>query len=160
MTVLESSPPTLSDTDTFALTYHGTYTRTLFVPDKDRAGGGYIDIEEIEGPLPTKRFLWGGKDVLGGMEAGQMRLVPFDIVRLYFGDPRSVPGEFGRVETKNSKVGIGDIVPREQEIRRLCVLYGLYETHMDLLPKAVPACTITTADGIEVICPAIDPDGD
>jgi len=157
MTVLQPSVPTIAAEDNFKLVYHGTYTKTIFVPDKDVAGGGRIDLEEVQGPLPTGRFLWDGTDYLGGLEEGEAKLVPFDVVRVYFGDPRSVSGTFGRTESK--KGVIGDIPPREQELRRLAVLYGLYDTHIEWLDRAVPNVTITTADDTEVICPASDPDG-
>ena len=136
--------------------YHGTYSKTIFVKDKDAPGGGTIQLEQVKGPLPEGRFLWGGEDYLAGLEAGHSRLVPFDLVRLYFGDPRSVMSKFGRTEDRN---GIGDIPPREQEIRRLSALYGLYDTNAGQLADAVPDVTITTGDDVEIICPATDPNG-
>jgi hypothetical protein len=157
MTILQPSAPTIAAEDNFRLVYHGTYSKTIFVPDKEVAGGGRIELEDVEGPLPEKRFMWDGTDYLGGLEKGEAKLVPFDLVRVYFGDPRSVIGTFGRTESKKGVVG--DIPPREQEIRRLCVLYGVYDTHMDLLPFAVPDVRIETADGTEVVCPATDPEG-
>ena len=64
--------------------------------------------------------------------------------------------KFGRTEDRN---GIGDIPPREHEIRRLSALYGLYDTNAGQLADAVPDVTITTGDDVEIICPATDPDG-
>src|ERR1700685_3766551 len=78
------------------------------------------------------------------MEAGQARLVPFDLVRVFFGDPRSVMGVKGR--TESSKGVIGDITPRENEIRRLSTIYGLYEANAPRLPEIAPNVTITNAD--------------
>jgi hypothetical protein len=158
MTLLNnSSVPTLHAEDNFRLVYNGIFTKTIFTHDKERAGGGFIALEEVIGPLPFGRFVWDGEDYLGGLEEGMAKLVPFDLVRLYWGDPRSIVGTFGRTESRKGVVG--DIPPREQEIRRLCVLYGIYDTNMDLLPKAVPDCSITTADGTEVFTPATDPEG-
>lgn len=156
MTLLQSQVPTLRSEDSLRLLYNGTYSKTVFVKDASDPGGGHIDLELEEGPLPSGRFLWDGEDYLGGLEPGHAKLVPFDLVRLFFGDPRSVPGVQGRTEDKR---GIGDIPPREHEIRRLAALYGLYEVNSARLPEAVPDVTITTGDDVEIICPATDPEG-
>jgi hypothetical protein len=156
MTVLSPSTPTLRAQDSLRLVYNGTYAKTVAIDDSTKPGGVRIGLETVEGPLPFGRFSWDGEDYLGGLEAGQAKLVPFDLVRVFFGDPRSVNGVQGRTEDKN---GVGDIAPRENEIRRLCVLYGIYDVNADLLAQAVPDVTITTGDDIEVICPATDPDG-
>jgi len=156
MTLLSPSAPTLRAEDNLRLVYNGTYAKTIFVKDPNEGGGGHIDLELVEGPLPFGRFLWDGEDYLGGLEAGQAKLVPFDLVRVFFGDPRSVPGVQGRTEDKR---GIGDIPPREHEIRRLATLYGIYDVNLIRLSEAVPDVTITTGDDIEIICPATDPEG-
>jgi hypothetical protein len=158
MTVLQPSTTTIQAEDNFRLVYNGTYTKTILVDDPSVGGGKRIDIEEIKGPLPRGKFLWDGTDYLGGLEEGQAKLVPFDLVRVFFGDPRSVPNARGR--TESSKGVVGDIPPREHEIRRLATLYGLYEANAPMLPLAVPDVTIMTADDIEVICPATDPEGE
>lgn len=152
MTLLQPTVPTLHAEDSFRLVYHGTYGATRY--DEDRRK---IILDPIEGPLPFGRFMWDGEDYLGGLEAERAKLVPFDLVRIYFGDPRSVVGQFGRTESRKGTVG--DIAPREQEIRRLSVLYGLYDTQRELISKAIPQVTITTADDIEIFCPAVDPEG-
>ena len=153
MTLLSPAVPTLRAEDNFKLVYRGTYSVTTY-----NKANNAIDIEKVEGPLPKNRFVWDGEDYLGGMKKGQAKLVPFDLVRVYFGDPRSVPGVQGRTEDRRGTVG--DIAPREAELRRLATVYGLYEANMARLPEAVPDVTITTADDIEVICPAVDPDGE
>jgi hypothetical protein len=153
MTLLNGSAPTLRSEDNFRLVYLGTYSVTTY----DKATNT-IGVEEREGPLPKGKFVWNGEDYLGGLEAGQAKLVPFDLVRVFFGDPRSVPGVQGRTEDKRGVVG--DIPPREHEIRRLATLYGLYDANAEMLPFAVPQVAIHTADDIEVICPATDPDGE
>lgn len=152
MTLLSSPAPTLRAEDSFRLVYHGSYTETVY--DKAK---GVITLKKVKGPLPYAKFVWNGEDYLGGLEPGQARLVPFDVIRLFFGDPRSVPNARGRTEDK--KGNIGDIAPREHEIRRLATIYGLYEANAGRLGEAVPDVTITTGDDIEVICPATDPDG-
>lgn len=156
MTTLSAQVPTLRAQDSLRLLYNGTYAKTVFVDDSTKPGGGRIDLEQVEGPLPFGKFVWDGEDYLGGLEPGQAKLVPFDLVRVFFGDPRSVPGVQGRTEDKN---GVGDIAPREHEIRRLATLYGLYDVSSDQLSAAVPDVTITTGDDVEVICPATDPEG-
>jgi hypothetical protein len=156
VTVLSPSVPTLKSSDSLRLIYNGSYAKTIAVDDPGKPGGVRIALETVEGPLPYGRFSWDGEDYLGGLEAGQAKLVPFDLVRVFFGDPRSVNGVQGRTEDKN---GVGDIAPRENEIRRLCVLYGIYDVNADLLADAVPDVTITNGDEVEIICPALDPDG-
>lgn len=139
MTLLSNPAPTIRAEDNFKLVYNGTYGVTTV----DKATNT-IGIEQVEGPLPKGKYLWDGEDYLGGMEAGQAKLVPFDLVRVFFGDPRSVMGVKGR--TESSKGVIGDIPPRENEIRRLSTIYGLYEANAPRLPEAVPNVTITNAD--------------
>lgn len=156
MTVLSPSTPTLRSQDSLRLVYNGSYANTIAIEDSAKPGGVRIGLERVEGPLPHGKFVWDGEDYLGGLEAGQTKLVPFDLVRVFFGDPRSVPGVQGRTEDKN---GIGDIAPREHEIRRLATLYGLYDVNATLLADAIPDVTITTGDDIEIICPAVDPEG-
>ena len=157
MTLLQPQTPTLRAEDNFRLLYNGTYAKTVFIKDTSEAGGGHVDLELVEGPLPRGKFVWDGEDYLGGLEAGKAKLVPFDLVRVFFGDPRSVPGVRGRTEDRHGQVG--DIPPREHEIRRLATLYGIYDVNMGRLAEAVPDVEITTADGVTVVCPAIDPDG-
>lgn len=156
MTLLQPQAPIIGAKDSFRLEYHGTYGK----PVSD--GGPGIRIEEEEGPLPRNRFTWDGEDFLGGLEEGQAKLVPFDIVRLYWGDPRSVTSPDGKLvfgKTTGGKGQVADIAPREYEVRRLCVLYGIYETNIHLLPLVVPKVTITNAEEVEIFCPAVDPEG-
>jgi hypothetical protein len=161
MTLISPQAPTLRATDSLKVQYNGTYGITVAIPDPARPGGIRIGVDLAEGPLPHGKFVWNGEDYLGGLEAGQAKLVPFDLVRVFFGDPRSVASQdgkpvFGRTEDRN---GIGDIAPRENEIRRLCTLYGVYDVNMDMLPDAIPDVTITTGDDVEIICPVRDPEG-
>lgn len=153
MTLLQQSAPTIRAEDSFRIVYHGSYS----VCTVDKATNT-IGLERVEGPLPKGKYLWDGEDYLGGMEEGQVKLVPFDLIRLFFGDPRSVMGVKGR--TENSKGLIGDIPPRENEIRRLSTIYGLYEANAPLLPEAIPDVTITNADDQEIISVAMDLEGE
>jgi len=152
MTMLNGSMPVLSIEDNFRLTYLGTYGSVRF--DKER---GENQIDTIEGPLPSGKFVWDGVDYLGGMEAGDSRFVPFDVVRVYFGDPRSITSGGQRFEDRRGNVG--DIAPRPEETRRLGVLYGLYDTDAAKVCHMVPMVSIHTADEEEIFCPATDPEG-
>jgi hypothetical protein len=138
--------------DNFRLTYLGHYGKHIY----DDVGH-ITDIEVIEGPLPADKYVWDGVDYLGGMQAGESRFVPFDVIRVYFGDPRSIVSAGQRFEDRKGKVG--DIAPRPEEIRRLSVLYGLYSTDAQRLSDVVPDVSITTADNTEVFTPAADPNG-
>ena len=152
MTMLSPNVPTLHEEDSFRLLYLGTYGAVRYDEDLRK-----IVLDTVEAPLPKGKFLWDGEDYLGGMEKGEAKYVPFHVIRIYWGDPRSVPSQFGRTESRKGQ--IGDIAPREQELRRLGVLYGIYDTNMDLIGKAVPDVEITTASDVKVFCPAVDPDG-
>jgi hypothetical protein len=152
MTLLNgSSAPVLSPEDSFSLVYLGTYGTVVYNKERNEN-----DIAVHKGPLPEGKYVWDGVDYLGGMEKGQRRLVPFDLVRIYFGDPRSLVTR-QRFETRKGETG--DIAPRSEETRRLSVLYGVYDTDAEKVKDLVPAVNITTADGVEVFCPAVDPQG-
>lgn len=152
MTLLNGNAPVLSVEDSFSLVYNGSYGKVVY----DRVT--QIDsVETITGPLPEGFYVWDGVDYLGGAEEGEERFVPFDVVRLYFGDPRSIMSQGQRFETR--KGDPGDIAPRQEETRRLSVLYGLYSTDIFKLDSIVPDCTIKTAKGEEIITPAVDPQG-
>jgi hypothetical protein len=111
-------------------------------------------------PLPWKRFLCGGKDYLGGLEPGKTKQVPFDLIRIWFGDPRSVVGQQLEADYGGIK---GDIAPREHEIARLCQLYGVQEqagqSTVDTMMARAPKVSIKTEDGSDILTPAQDPDG-
>lgn len=154
MTMLNGNMPVLSIEDSFRLVYHGKYG--VLVPHgKDQPPGNDVDI--VEGPLPERRYVWDGVDHLGGMAAGEERFVPFDIVRVWFGDPRSIMTGGQRFEDR--KGNIGDIAPRPEETRRLSVLYGVYDTDCTKVRDMAPEVSIYTAAGEEIVCPATDPEG-
>lgn len=54
---------------------------------------------------------------------GQTALVPFELIRVHWGDPRSRPGEFRKFSDSNEE---GYVNKREAEIARLGVHYGSY----------------------------------
>lgn len=94
------------------------------------------------------------------VEAGSHKVVPFDVIRLYFGDPRSVAGIEQRYEdpdgNPNARIAI-----RNKEIDRLSVMYGVYAGNEDKLPThpLIRDFVIETLDRVEIFCPAVDPDG-
>ena len=96
---------------------------------------------------------------------GGSRQVPFDIVRLYYGDPRSVVGEAGKFEDFDGRKG--DIAPREKEVQRIAGIWGLYDQNLHMLPEFpqvsnVLITTIGTAEApiAEIFTPAVDPRGE
>jgi hypothetical protein len=147
-----SDSPVISIEDNFNLVYNGRYGRVVW--DRETNTN---HVETMKGPLPEGKFVWDGVDWLGGMDPGEKKLVPFDVVRVYFGDPRSIMTAGQRFEDRKGKVG--DIAPRPEETRRLSVLYGVYDTDAHLVKDMVPDVSISTADGTVVVCPASDPMG-
>jgi hypothetical protein len=110
-----------------------------------------------EGPDDLK-FVWNHRTWL--VAAGTYAVVPFDVVRLYFGDPRSVVGAEQKFEDSDGNKG--DIPKREKEIERLSILLGLYpgaEVEIPTHPKIkyVKIQTVDTRE--EIFCPAHDPEG-
>lgn len=96
---------------------------------------------------------------------GEERQVPFDIIRLYFGDPRSVVGEPGKFEDFDGRRG--DIAPREKEVQRVAGIWGLYDQNIHLMPEFPPIANAfiatigtTNAPMTEIFTPAVDPRGD
>jgi hypothetical protein len=120
---------------------------------------------------------------------GMAAIVPFDVVRLYFGDPRTTPGAKRKVR---DSLGEYEIPGREIEIERLANMYGLYQQGMADLANArwptaeelagliangefparhskdddanagkfrIPRVRIETMEGVEIVPVAFDPDG-
>ena len=112
----------------------------------------------------TLKFTYAGRTYI--VQSNEHKVVPFDVIRLYFGDPRSVVGieqkyERSQGEGAPQDLPTGNIAKRENEIQRLAILYGLYagnEAKIPDLPQASPV-KIETLDRIEIFCPAVDPDG-
>ncbi len=88
---------------------------------------------------------------------GQRTIVPWPVIALYFGDPRSQHGK--TVEAEDSR-GKHRVPARGDELLRLSVFYGIYEQGVESLAAVIPDVTITTLDGIEIIPPCFDPEGD
>ncbi len=99
----------------------------------------------------------GGERRRWVVEPGQFVSVPFDVVRIYFGDPRSIVGSPKRFKDSKEE---GIIPDRVEELRRLATLYGLYDQGLETLPQRAPNCRIETFDGDEIITPIVDPHGE
>jgi len=90
-------------------------------------------------------------------EPGEKVIVPWPVVALYFGDPRSQHEK--TVEATDSQ-GVHVVPARGNELMRLSVFYGVYEQGVDFIAAVVPRVRITTLDGIEIVPPCFDPDAD
>lgn len=71
-------------------------------------------------------FQWAKK--VYDIKPGHKKLVPFEVICLYYGDPRSRAGMIQRYE---DSTGTGQVPERMAEVQRLCVRYGIYEQGMD-----------------------------
>jgi hypothetical protein len=90
-------------------------------------------------------------------DAGEKAIVPWEVIALYFGDPRSQVDKI--VEAEDSQ-GKHLVPPRGNELLRLSVFYGVYEQGVDALAGTVPNVRITTLQGVEIVPPCFDPDNE
>ena len=152
MTTVAASPGqlVLDPTDSFRLTNTSTTEFDLDEVNKDWKN------EPIK-LSNTFTYTWARRKYIVG--PGETLTVPWDIVRLNFGDPRSVNEVYQKYEDQNGEQG--DIPPRGREVARLCVLHGIYAGNEIRLPEchSVRYITIRTMDGQEIFCPAVDIDG-
>lgn len=88
---------------------------------------------------------------------GERVIVPWQVIALYFGDPRSRHDEV--VQAKDSQ-GVHHVPSRGDELFRLSVFYGVYEQGVDILASAIPDVSIYTLDNVEIIPPCFDPDAE
>lgn len=87
-------------------------------------------------------------------EAGEETIVPWAVIALYFGDPRSQMDKIHKAEDSQGE----HMVPmRPAELLRLSVFYGVYEQGVDAIASMVPDVTIKTLTGIEIVPPVFDP---
>jgi hypothetical protein len=77
------------------------------------------------------RFMVANKNYAVG--AGQTVYVPFDLIKLYFGDPRSGLMERSYKDEQGNRVHIPS---REREVSRLTIMHGVPQKHNDLRAKA------------------------
>lgn len=88
-------------------------------------------------------------------EPGEKVIVPWAVVALYFGDPRSAMDRI--VEAEDSQ-GTHRVPTRGNELLRLSVYYGVYEQGVEAIAAVVPNVVITTLAGVEIIPPVFDPE--
>lgn len=133
---------------------------------------GFTVAEEFESPMwvPTKKLLEPSPIVLAWnrreykIEPGQTLQVPFDAMRLRFGDPRAMVGQEQRFPGPDGRNGI--IPRREAEVIRLAIVWGLYQQGAHLLPfyPHIRHAKITTiplgdVEAMDIWTPANDPQG-
>jgi hypothetical protein len=90
-------------------------------------------------------------------EPGETTLVPWPVIALYFGDPRSQHGKTMEAEDSQGK---HQVPSRGNELLRLSVYYGTYEHQVDILTEVIPDVSIFTLDDVEIIPPCFDPEGE
>jgi hypothetical protein len=90
-------------------------------------------------------------------EPGDEVIVPWPVIALYFGDPRS---QHNKIVQAEDSQGEHTVPSRGNELLRLSVFYGTYEHNVDILASVIPDVTISTLDGVEIIPPCFDPEGD
>jgi hypothetical protein len=90
-------------------------------------------------------------------EPGEEVLVPWPVIALYFGDPRS---QHGKIIKASDSRGEHQVPTRGDELLRLSVFYGTYEQDVDFIANVVPDVTISTQGGVEIIPPCFDPEGE
>jgi hypothetical protein len=88
---------------------------------------------------------------------GDKEIVPFALIALLFGDPRS---RNGMVQKFKDSSGEGMIQSREAELSRIAVFWGVYEQGVDSLAAVIPDVTISTLQGQEIIPACFDPWGE
>lgn len=89
-------------------------------------------------------------------DPGDEVIVPWAVIALYFGDPRSQHGKTLKAEDSQ---GEHTVPSRGNELLRLSVFYGTYEHNVDVLSSMIPDVTILTLDDVEIIPPCFDPEG-
>lgn len=105
----------------------------------------------------TKPVEWSGIRRLYTIGPKQTEFIPFHIVVRYLGDPRS---DYKKSETFITPSGEKGVIPeRRGELRRLGVLYGLYDGKLRELPKSAPKVTVSTLNDVQLQFPIFDPDG-
>lgn len=88
------------------------------------------------------------------LEAGDETIVPWPVIALYFGDPRS---QMDKIVKAEDSLGEHQVPMRPAELLRLSVFWGVYEQGVDALAAVVPDVTIQTLTRVEIIPPVFDP---
>ena len=90
-------------------------------------------------------------------EAREKVIVPWPVIALYFGDPRS---QMDKIVKAEDSQGEHQVPMRPAELLRLSVFYGVYEQGVDAIANMVPDVTISTLTGVEITPPVFDPYGE
>lgn len=90
-------------------------------------------------------------------EAGEKAIVPWPVIALYFGDPRS---QMDKIVQAEDSQGVHQVPMRPAELLRLSVFWGVYEQGVDAIANMIPDVTISTLTGVEIIPPCFDPYGE
>jgi hypothetical protein len=123
--------------------------------------------------IGTKPLRYQWAKVVYGIAPSEKKYLPFPIVALYYGDPRS---RIGMVQNFQDSTGEGQVPERNSELMRLCVRYGVYEQGMEAIHETMQTnivngdhsplddrnfyVTITNAEGQEIFPPLFDPKGE
>jgi hypothetical protein len=129
----------------------------------------------IENHHKTNTIVFGWAKREYAIAPGKKRLVPFDVVTLCYGDPRS---RVGQILSYSDSTGSGQIPDRNAEVQRLSVRYGVYEQGMEDIKHwfevenrklieddkppmndAIWHTKVTTETGEEVMTPLFDHSG-
>lgn len=97
--------------------------------------------------LPKQKFI---------IQPGQRAFVPFNLIRIYFGDPRSIVSSRRMFEDSSGK---GTIPAREAEVDRLKTIYGVYGEDEQTLTDVRPEVEIKSVTGTTIYPPLYDRDG-
>jgi hypothetical protein len=91
---------------------------------------------------------------------GEKKVVPFDILRLYFGDPRCSTERttYRGLDAANNTI-TGTLETRAFELNRLRTFYGCYHTS-HRLEDILPEVYITDVQNNPIVPLAFDPNGD
>lgn len=140
------------------------------------AAGTVIDTGEtfrIRNDHPTEPLVLEHGKRKFRIEPGKSGLVPFEIIRVWWGDPRA---REGRYEKFADSYEAGYVNMREKEITRLGILYGTYSTDVGqlndpewpvgdarrgIVPKRIPwPVTVTTEAGERIVPAGLDLTGE
>jgi hypothetical protein len=161
MVTIAASHPVINTDDNFLIT-NGWTEPELFTNPVEAPMGTAKAEPRLLHPRPIV-LRWNRREYV--IAPGETKQVPFDAMRVMFGDPRSVTGQEQRFAAEDGRVGL--IPRREAEIARLSIVWGLYQQGMSLLPDypAIKHIKITTVGlGTDVPpqlihTPATDPTG-
>lgn len=90
-------------------------------------------------------------------EGREKVIVPWPVIALYFGDPRS---QMDKIVKAEDSQGEHSVPMRPAELLRLSVFWGVYEQGVDALAAMIPDVTISTLTGVEIVPPCFDPYGE